>query len=192
MEEKLNQINSTCIKIVFFGPESTGKSTLSDALAKHYKTACVPEYARDFLQRKWDMFGKTCEKQDLWPIAKGQIALENKISKEANRVLFCDTDLLQTKVYSEVYYSGYCDPRIEKGAKKNHYDLYFLCDVDIPWVADDLRDKPHERKLMFKAFENELQKQNCKYVVIKGDFRQRFNTAIHHVNALLGKFESMT
>jgi nicotinamide riboside kinase len=58
MEEKLNQIKSTCIKIVFFGPESTGKSTLSDALAKHYKTVCVPEYARDFLQRKWDMFGK--------------------------------------------------------------------------------------------------------------------------------------
>ena len=74
MEEKLNQIKSTCIKIVFFGPESTGKSTLSDALAKHYKTVCVPEYARDFLQRKWDMFRKTCEKQDLWPIAKGQMA----------------------------------------------------------------------------------------------------------------------
>ena len=186
MEKKINQIKSSLIKIVLFGPESTGKSTLSNALAKHYKSVCVPEYARDFLQSKWDMYRKTCEKKDLWAIAKGQEKLENEISKNANRVLFCDTNLLQTKVYSEIYYAGYCDPRIEKSAIENYYDLYFLCDVDIPWVPDDLRDKPDDRKFVFKAFENELKKQNCKYVVIKGDFQQRFNSSVSHVDTLLG------
>ena len=106
----------------------------------------------------------TCEKKDLWAIAKGQEKLENEISKKANRVLFCDTNLLQTKLYSEIYYEGYCDPRIEKSATENYYDLYFLCDVDIPWVPDDLRDKPNERVIMFKAFKKELEKQrNKKY-----------------------------
>lgn len=186
MEKKINQIKSSLIKIVLFGPESTGKSTLSNALAKHYKSVCVPEFARDFLQSKWDMYRKTCEKEDLWAIAKGQEKLENEISKKANRVLFCDTNLLQTKVYSEIYYAGYCDPRIEKSAIENYYDLYFLCDVDIPWVPDNLRDKPDDRKFVFKAFENELKKQNCKYVVIKGDFQQRFNTSVSHVDTLLG------
>ena len=125
MEKKINQIKSSLIKIVLFGPESTGKSTLSNALAKHYKSVCVPEYARDFLQSKWDMYRKTCEKKDLWAIAKGQEKLENEISKKANRVLFCDTNLLQTKLYSEIYYEGYCDPRIEKSAKENYYDLIY-------------------------------------------------------------------
>ena len=83
MEKKINQIKSSLIKIVLFGPESTGKSTLSNALAKHYKSVCVPEYARDFLQSKWDMYRKTCEKEDLWAIAKGQEKLENEISKKA-------------------------------------------------------------------------------------------------------------
>lgn len=185
MEKKINQIKSSLIKIVLFGPESTGKSTLSNALAKHYKSVCVPEYARDFLQSKWDMYRKTCEKKDLWAIAKGQEKLENEISKKANRVLFCDTNLLQTKVYSEIYYEGYCDPRIEKSATENYYDLYFLCDVDIPWVPDDLRDKPNERVIMFKAFKKELEKQNLTYVVLKGSYKTRMDIATKHINVLL-------
>ena len=100
MEKKLEQQHSDCIRVVLFGPESTGKTTLSKALAKHYNSVWVPEYAREYLQNKWNNEGKTCEPSDLLPIAIGQMLLENKLSQKTNRVLICDTNLLETKVYS--------------------------------------------------------------------------------------------
>ena len=110
MEEQYRQDPSNLVKLVLFGPESTGKTTLSEQLARYYSTLWVPEYARQYLQDKWNEERKTCEPQDLLPIAQGQIFLENKLSKKADRLLICDTDLLETKVYSEAYYLGYCDP----------------------------------------------------------------------------------
>ena len=77
MENKLKQESSNCIKVVLFGPESTGKTTLSQQLAQYYKSIWVPEYARKYLQKKWDNEHKTCELQDLLPIAIGQIKNEN-------------------------------------------------------------------------------------------------------------------
>ena len=127
MEKELEQQSANCIRVVLFGPESTGKTTLSIALAKHYNTVFVSEYAREYLQKKWDQQKAICSKEDLIPIAKGQIKLENELAQKANKVLICDTDILQTKVYSEVYFDGFCDSNIEFYSQKNHYDLYFLC-----------------------------------------------------------------
>ena len=185
MEEKLRQQASGCIKIVLFGPESTGKTTLSKQLAEHYNTLWVPEYAREYLQDKWDKEQKTCEPKDLVPIAIGQMELENRIASETEHLLICDTDLLETKVYSEVYYLGFCDPLLEKYAVENTYDLYFLTYIDTPWIADDLRDKPNERERMFKAFEAELIKYNRPYVLLKGNQDERFKEAKHHIDKLL-------
>ncbi|MBB68446.1 MAG: nicotinate-nucleotide adenylyltransferase [Flavobacteriaceae bacterium] len=186
MEKTLEQIKTDCIKVVLYGPESTGKSTLSKALAEHYKTAFVPEYARTYLQVKWDQHSALCTKEDLKPIAMGQMKLENERLQSANKLLICDTDLLQTKVYSEVYYNGYCDPKIAYHATRNSYDLYFLCAVDIPWVPDDLRDKPNERGQMFSAFKNELEKQNLHYVLLEGSHKNRMDIATKHIDTLLG------
>ncbi|NNL01553.1 MAG: ATP-binding protein, partial [Eudoraea sp.] len=144
MEEKLKQKPADIIKVVLFGPESTGKTTLAKDLANHYKTEWVPEYAREYLQEKWNKEQKTCEPHDLIPIAEGQMRLENYLTEKANKLLICDTDLLETKVYSEAYYLGYCDPVLEKYALENSYDLYLLTSIDIPWEKDDLRDKPNE------------------------------------------------
>ena len=185
MEKTLEQITADCIKVVLYGPESTGKSTLSKALAEHYKTAYVPEYARSYLQVKWDQHRTICAKEDLGPIALGQMQFENERLRKANKLLICDTDLLQTKVYSEVYYNGYCDPKIAFHAIRNTYDLYFLCAADIPWVPDDLRDKPNERDQMFSAFKNELEKQNLPYVLLKGSHQNRMDIATKHIDALL-------
>ncbi|MEO0573506.1 MAG: ATP-binding protein [Bacteroidota bacterium] len=185
MEEKLGQEPSDLIKIVLFGPESTGKTTLSEQLARHYNTVWVPEYARDYLQHKWNNERKTCEPHDLLPIAKGQIRLENDLSTKATDVLICDTDLLETKVYSEAYYLGYCDPQLEKYALQNYYHLYFLTYIDIPWERDDLRDKPNEREKMFKYFKDTLDKYGRKYVTLKGDKKSRLHTAITHIDKLL-------
>lgn len=185
MEKALEQQLSNCVKIVLFGPESTGKTTLSQQLARHYHSVWVPEYAREYLQNKWNNERKTCETQDLLPIAVGQMKLENELAQKTDSVLICDTDLLETKVYSEAYYSGICDPVLEKYALKNTYDLYFLTYIDTPWEADDLRDKPEEREAMFKAFEAELIKYKRPYVLLKGDKKTRLKMATTYIDQLL-------
>ncbi|MDB4134688.1 ATP-binding protein [Flavobacteriaceae bacterium] len=185
MEKELSQVKSNCIKVVLFGPESTGKTTLSRQLARHYNSVWVREFARQYLQNKWNNERKTCEPSDLIPIARGQIKLENELASKANKVLICDTDLLETKVYSEAYYIGSCDPKLEKYAIENSYDLYLLTYIDIPWEADDLRDKPKQRAEMFNAFESELKKYNKPYVILKGDKETRLNEAINLIDKLI-------
>lgn len=187
MEEKFKQQPANCIKVVLFGPESTGKTTLSSQLARHYNSVWVPEYAREYLQNKWNNERKTCEPEDLIPIAIGQMKLENKLAKKTDTILICDTDLLETKVYSEAYYLGYCDPILEKYALQNTYDLYFLTYIDTPWEADDLRDKPNHREAMFKAFESVLIDNNRPYVLLKGNKKERLETAVKYIDKLLKK-----
>ena len=185
MEKLLKQEPSDCIKIVLFGPESSGKTTLCKQLAEHYDTLWVPEYAREYLQKKWDTTEKVCEPEDLLPIAIGQVEMENKYAKKANKILFCDTDLLETKVYSEVYYQGFCDPLLNKYALKNQYNLYFLTYIDTPWEADDLRDKPNEREEMFKAFEMALEENKRPFVLLQGNQEIRLQKAISHIDKIL-------
>ena len=187
MEEKFRQQPTDIVKVVLFGPESTGKTTLSEQLARHYNTVWVPEYAREYLQDKWNNERKTCEPKDLLPIAEGQMRLENELAQKATELLICDTDLLETKVYSEAYYLGYCDPKLEKYALENSYDLYFLTYIDIPWEKDDLRDKPKERERMFLYFKETLEKYNRKFIILKGDKKERLKTAVEHIDNLLNK-----
>ncbi|APQ17048.1 AAA family ATPase [Maribacter hydrothermalis] len=187
MEEKYRQEPSNVIKVVLFGPESTGKTTLSEQLARHYHTVWVPEYARNYLQDKWNNERKTCEPHDLLPIAEGQMRLENELTKKATDILICDTDLLETKVYSEAYYIGNCDPVLEKYALENTYDLYLLTYIDIPWEADDLRDKPNEREEMFNYFKDTLEKYGKNFIILKGNKKQRLEKAINHIDQILNK-----
>ncbi len=187
MEKKFRQQPTNIVKVVLFGPESTGKTTLSEQLARHYNTVWAPEYAREYLQDKWNNERKTCEPKDLLPIAEGQMRLENDLAKKATNILVCDTDLLETKVYSEAYYIGHCDPILEKYALENQYDLYFLTYIDVPWELDDLRDKPLERERMFNYFKDTLEKYNRKYVILKGNKKRRLATAIVHIDKLLEK-----
>lgn len=187
MEERLKQEPSDIVKVVLYGPESTGKTTMAKQLARHYNTVWVPEYAREYLQNKWNREQKTCEPKDLLPIAEGQMRLENELTKKATKVLVCDTDLLETKVYSEAYYVGHCDPLLEEYALKNSYHLYLLTYIDIPWVGDDLRDKPNERERMFMYFKDTLEKYNRNFVILQGNRETRLSTAIEHINNLIDK-----
>jgi len=186
MEKKLRQTKgANLVKVVIFGPESTGKTTLSSQLARHFNTVWVAEYAREYLQDKWNNQRKTCENSDLVPIAIGQMKLENDLAKKADKVLICDTDLLETKIYSEEYYGGIVDPHLDKAAIENSYDLYLLTYIDTPWEADDLRDRPEQRKEMFDAFENALKKYDRPYVLLKGNKQTRLKTAIKSIEDLL-------
>lgn len=185
MEKALSQKKINLVKVVLFGPESTGKTTMSKQLARHYNTVWVPEYARKYLQDKWNNERKTCENHDLIPIAKGQIRLENFLARRADKILICDTDLLETKVYSEEYYGGFVDPELEEAAISNTYDLYLLTYIDTPWEEDDLRDRPELRLEMFKAFENALKKYNRPYVLLSGSKKARFETAVFEIDKIL-------
>ena len=185
MEKYLRQEKSDCIKIVLFGPESTGKSSLCKILASHYKTCYVEEFAREYLQAKFDNYNKICQIEDLIPIARGQIRNENIMSRKANKILFCDTDLLTTATYSKLYFDGYCDPFLEKYSKYNHYDLYLLMDIDTEWIKDDLRDRPDDRLIFFNAFKKSLEDNNKKYITISGNYEKRKEMAIDLINNLL-------
>lgn len=186
MEKPLKQQVADCLKIVTFGPESTGKTSLAKALAAHYHTDWVPEFARDYLQNKYDNAGEICAPADLLPIAEGQMRDENRLAKEANRVLFCDTNLLETYIYGEAYYENFENPELKEAVEKSRYDLYFLTAIDVPWEADDLRDKPTEREEMFKRFENALkQRRGLPYVLMKGNQQERLQAAVRIVDDLL-------
>ena len=185
MEKTLKQDNINIIKVVLFGPESTGKTTLSKQLARHYNTVWAPEFAREYLQDKWNNERKTCENSDLVPIAIGQMKLENNLAKKADKVLICDTDLLETKVYSEEYYGGFVDPNLDKAAINNQYDLYLLTYIDTPWEEDDLRDRPELRLEMFNAFENALKKYDRPYILLKGDKKTRLEKAIKTIDEII-------
>ena len=190
MEKYLQQKTSNCLKVVLFGPESTGKSHLSCFLASHYKTVFVEEYAREYLQKKWDKENKVCALEDIIPIAKGQIKNENLMAGKAKKILFCDTDLLTTATYSRLYFNGYCHPMLDMFSRKNFYDLYLLMNVDIEWKKDDLRDRPNDRMNFFHAFENALIDNKKKYVVISGNFRKRKQTCIKIIDNFLNLHNS--
>jgi len=191
MEKNLRQEKINIVKVVLFGPESTGKTTLSTQLARHYHTVWAPEFAREYLQDKWNNFRKTCEDIDILPIAIGQMKLENNLAKKADKVLICDTDLLETKVYSQEYYGGFVDSKLDEAAKENKYDLYLLTYIDTPWEADDLRDRPGMRLEMFHAFEKALKDHNKNYILLKGDKETRLKKAVKAIDKILESKEDL-
>ncbi|WP_426241006.1 AAA family ATPase [Psychrobacter sp. TWP2-1-2] len=165
------------INVAILGAESTGKTTLCRDLAAHFGCPWVPEYMRTYLQAKWDKEHLTCTWEDLLPIAQGQIELENKLAAQAaqnsdSSYLLCDTSLFELMVYANWYY-GDCPKALTNAALTHHYDLILLTEVDIPWVADDLRDSPHQRDEISAYFESQLTRHQKPFHRIGGDRDER-------------------
>src|SRR5699024_12838667 len=143
-KKELEKKDNSIIRIVLYGPESTGKTTLAKQLASYYNTNWVPEYMRTFLEDKILVPGEEIVTYDeLESIAKGQMKSENVLLSTANKYLFCDTNLLEIQVYAEHYF-GKCPEIISKYADENSYDLYLLTYTDTPWEHDDMSDAPDE------------------------------------------------
>lgn len=185
MEEKLEQRPRDLVRVVLYGPESTGKTTLAQGLAAHFNTQWVPEFSRDYLQKKWDAERRICGTEDMLPIAEGQMQLENTLAASAEELLVLDTNLMESVVYSRAYFNGYVDSLLLKQALKANYDLYLLTYIDVPWEADDLRDKPQEREAMFDRFRDTLEQYELPYEVIKGTYQERLELAVAIIEKLL-------
>lgn len=167
-------------RVCIFGPESTGKSTLTNDLAAHFQTIAVPEYARILIE------SQNCELNptDMIRIARGQASSEDALAASANRLLFCDTDLLATKIWSEWLFET-CDPWIRAEASLRQYDLTLLTDVDVPWVADSVRFLPNDRTNFFLRCKAELESHNRRYVILRGTWEERRAQAIAAVLEIL-------
>ena len=186
-------------KIVVIGPESTGKSTLCEKLAAHYNTLWVSEYAREYLEKN----GAEYSYDDLLTIAKGQIDLEENISYQLSvtgvqqassliadtsllipRYLFIDTDMYVIKVWAEFVFNK-CHNWILNRIAERKYDLYLLCNVDLPWVEDALREYPDKkiRKKLFLFYKELMVSQSTPWCIISGDYEERLKKAIHFINS---------
>lgn len=172
-------------KIVVIGPESTGKSTLCQQLASHYRLSWVPEYAREYLLQH----GTNYTYDDLLTIAKAQLALEDEYFLRANGpALFIDTDMYVMKVWCEFVYRK-CHQWILDRIAERSYDFYFLCDIDLPWVQDGLREYPDivNRQKLYRMYKDILINQSVPWMEISGNEEVRLEKAIQATNKLLRK-----
>ena len=181
-------------KIVIIGPESTGKSTLCEQLAQHYDTAWCPEFAREYLLSN----GTNYDFDDLLTIAKGQLALEDEYTTTLERnslpmmeagghlPLFIDTDMYVMKVWCEFVFEK-CHRFILDAVIERQYDCYLLCNIDLPWVKDELREYPdiESRRKLYKIYKDLMINQSTPWVDISGDYDQRLQKAIAAVDKLL-------
>ena len=167
-------------RVCIFGPESTGKSTLTKDLARHYNTCHVAEYARTLLIAQNNEFTE----EDFHTIARGHIASEEALALQANRLLFVDTDLLTTTLWSKVFYD-HCHQWIEEAARQRQYDLYLVTDVDVPWVADPQRFLPQDRQEFLHKCIDLLEELKRPYVLLSGSWKRRFQKACLEINKLI-------
>ena len=200
-------------KIVAIGPESTGKSSLCKQLAEHYNTLWCPEYAREYLMTH----GMNYTYDDLLTIAKEQVELEEKyeskirsldsrVKSQTNSLrrhgsplttknslltthhslLFIDTDMYVMKVWCEFVF-GKCHPFILDQIGKRKYDLYLLCNTDLPWVKDELREYPdlESRRQLYNIYKDIMINQPVPWAMISGTHEERAQTAIKAIHELL-------
>ncbi|MEE4178700.1 MAG: ATP-binding protein [Bacteroides sp.] len=171
---------SQTLKIAITGPESTGKSWLAEGLASHYQAPFVPEYARTYI----DGLSRDYEKQDLLQIAKGQIAAQQEMELQAPVMLLCDTELIVIKVWSLHKY-GTCDPFILSAIERQDFDLYLLCNIDLPWEFDEQREHPHLRQFFLNWYQKELEYYGFPYAVVRGLGEERLMCAVEAVEKVV-------
>ena len=184
------------VKVVVIGPESSGKSSLCEQLANHYKTEWVKEYAREYLLAN----GTEYSYDNLLEIAKGQFALEKaaiqliedkKTTSAANdlpEIVLIDTNMYVLKVWCEFVFEK-CHPWILNQIVENSYDLYLLCDIDLPWVKDELREYPDVeiREKLYHHYKDLLINQSTPWVNISGNYQQRVEIAVNAIDSIRTK-----
>lgn len=155
-------------RVCLTGAESTGKSQLAQLLAGRFVAPVVPEFAREYALR----VARTLHFSDVAPIARGQIANENRVLRSARGLVILDTDLVSTVVYSR-YYWGTCPAWIERDARARLAGLYLLMDVDVQWIPDPARDADADRNRLNALFAETLEELGARYASISGSWEER-------------------
>jgi NadR type nicotinamide-nucleotide adenylyltransferase len=155
-------------RVAVTGSESTGKTWLAERLATRFRTVWSREFSREYAVQK----AAPLDAADVEPIARGQMQAEDEMLRRARGLAILDTDLVSTVVYAEHYY-GRCPQWVEEAARARLADLYLLCDIDVPWAADAVRDRPHDRRGIQAAFIGRLEAYGAPYVNVRGIWEER-------------------
>jgi NadR type nicotinamide-nucleotide adenylyltransferase len=168
------------MRVVVTGSESTGKTTLAGRIAEHFGAELIPEFVRGYAEAKRGII----DFDDHGPIARGQMALEDEGIARGSRLVLQDTDLLSTVVYCEHYF-GQCPEWIREAAVARRPDLYLLCEIDVEWVHDGVRDRGHMREAMQELFRDAVRASGVATAVITGDWTERHQRAVDAIDALV-------
>lgn len=170
------------LKIVLTGAESTGKSILSEGLANHFNAIWIPEIARGYVENLNHKYTYS----DIETIARKQIETEKQIEAQTPLVFF-DTWLIITKVWFDFVYGKHPE-WLHRAISESDIDLFLVCDIDIPWVEDPLRENGGEnRKKLHEIYLSELESYKFDYKIISGFGNIRLNKAIDTINPLITK-----
>jgi len=137
----------------------------------------VPEYSREYLRE----LNRSYRYDDILAIAKGQFEDEERMAAMTTGLLFCDTDFIVNKIWC-IDKFGKCHPWILDMIGQQHYDLYLLCNTDIPWEPDPLRENPEDRERLFGLYKTELEERKLPYAVIGGTLNTQNPTPFPAVN----------
>ncbi len=166
-------------RILITGPESTGKSELVLALAAHYDGLAVPEYAREYVKK----LGRPYQYHDVEKIAQRQLREYMQVPDSADWVFF-DTWLLITRVWFDLVFNA-VPSWIDEKLKEARFDMVLLCDTDIPWIPDGIRENGGDsRDMLMQRYQAELIKLGMQWVLVSGTGQQRFNVARQHLDKL--------
>jgi NadR type nicotinamide-nucleotide adenylyltransferase len=177
-------VTSQVKRLVVTGSECTGKTTLAAALGAGYDAPVASEFVREYAEAKPGPIDST----DHWPIVRGQMHRQDEAVSQARHagrpLVVFDTDLLSTVVYAW-HYTGQCEAGIEAMAREKLADHYLLLDIDVPWMADGIRDRGDHREAVHLLFRETLTRFGAPFTLIRGSWDDRFAAAIATVDALL-------
>ena len=176
----MEKTNAEILKVAIVGAESTGKTTLCSELAEHYNDIWMPEYARTYLEN----LGRAYNRDDVIHIATEQCRLEKEYEKKAKKLLFLDTDLIITKVWLQHVWKN-CPEWIDKCISGSDRLVYLLCDTDLVWEYDPVRENPDIRNYLSELYKNIIIKNNFPYFVINGHGKTRTMNAVKIIDLLL-------
>lgn len=164
--------------VCFFGPESTGKTTMAQIIAERFKATRVPEVSRELID------SNEFSLSDIERIGHAQLQRMQEGAAAADRLVVCDTDLITTAIYSE-HYLGTVPPVLRILEQQQHIDRYFLFDIDVPWVADGLRDLGDQRELMMEKFRSALEQRGLAYTLVQGNYQAREEFIVKEIEGML-------
>lgn len=178
-------------RVAIVGPESSGKSTLTQRLAQHFQTTFAPEYARTYLEtipapdleRLYAPGGFDTE--TMHHFIRGQAASVDAMARQCNRVVFSDTEAIVTMLYCRLFL-GYVPDFVSNQVEKQQYDLYLLMSAHQDWAEEEQRIQPvYEDRV---RFENEcraiLDEKRYPYVRLHGTWQERETQAINATKTL--------